>query len=97
MVGESVSEEIQNFLLEDQEILICNHGIDLDSVEVDDGDMELALPEDTFFLALRRLTKKEWWTLINKGKQGRKRPGSCSGYKTELQGGQIYKCDEESY
>jgi hypothetical protein len=45
-IGEDVSEEIQNFLLEDQESLACKHGIDLGNMEVRDGDMELTLPED---------------------------------------------------
>jgi hypothetical protein len=45
-ISEEVSEEIQNFLLEDQESLACKHGVNLDSMERNDGDMELALPED---------------------------------------------------
>jgi hypothetical protein len=42
---EDVSEEIQNFLLEDQESLACKGGIDLGNREVNDG-LELTLPED---------------------------------------------------
>jgi hypothetical protein len=46
IADETMSEEIQNFLLDDQETLACNQGIDLGSMEMGVGGMEVPLPED---------------------------------------------------
>jgi hypothetical protein len=46
LAEQAMSEEIQNFLLDDQENLAGNHGVDLGSMEMGAGGLEVALPED---------------------------------------------------
>jgi hypothetical protein len=69
---ETMSEEIQNFLLDDQETLACNQGIDLGSMEMGVGGMEVALPED-ILPSFEKTDKGEVVEIDQQGKRRKKK------------------------
>jgi hypothetical protein len=74
MADESVREEIQNFLLDDQENLACHQKIALEGVEMDIGGPEVALL-DEILPSFDKFDKEEEGNPDNQGEQGRRKFG----------------------